>query len=231
MGPDFRVGIYYCPSDDDPLFAAGTTWLGRDPSGETSVGQPAFPGIDEVTAEARGYGFHATLKPPMRLADGRTWDALLAATRELAAGIAPFALPALAVTDLHGFLALRETSFCAPLQALADACVVRLDQFRAPPSGAELARRRRTRLTEAQDAMLVRFGYPYVLDTWFFHMTLTRRLTADEHLTWRPLAERYFETAKGSQRTVNDICLFTQTGSDQPFVIAARVPLKAPVRI
>ena len=31
MGPDFRVGIYYCPSEDDPLFIAGATWLGRDP--------------------------------------------------------------------------------------------------------------------------------------------------------------------------------------------------------
>jgi hypothetical protein len=155
---------------------------------------------------------------------------LLEAVHEVAAGIAPFALPALAVTDLHGFLALRETSFCDPLQALADACVVRLDSFRAPPSEAELARRRRTRLTGAQDAMLARFGYPYVLDTWFFHMTLTRKLTPDEHLTWRPLAERFFAAATGSQRMVTDICLFTQAGSGQPFVIAARVPLKAPVR-
>ena len=31
-----------------------------------------------------------------------------------------------------------------------------------------------------QDAMLVRWGYPYVFDTWFFHMTLTRRLSDAE---------------------------------------------------
>src|SRR3984957_5157277 len=226
MGPDARVGVYFCPDADDPLYRAGAEWLGRDPRHLETVAQPDIPGIEEVTAEARGYGFHATLKPPMRLADGCSWDGLLTATRELAARTTPFALPRLAVTDLHGFLALRETAFCPPLQALADACVERLDQFRAPPSEAELARRRRARLTDAQEAMLVRFGYPYVLDTWFFHMTLTRRLSAEEHATWHPAAERYFAAAVAVKRLVADVCLFTQAGPGEPFVITARVPLE-----
>ena len=225
MDPDARVGIYYCPHEDDPLFTAGAAWLGRDPLGIGRIAQPDIPGIDEVTAEARGYGFHATLKPPMRLAPGCSWDGLLTATRELAAQIAPFALPRLAVTDLHGFLALCEITFCPPLQALADTCVERLDVFRAPPSEAELDRRRRASLTEAQQAMLLRFGYPYVLSTWFFHMTLTRRLSATEHATWRPEVERYFEAAIAAPRTVMDICLFTQAGPGAPFVIAERVAL------
>ena len=225
MGPETRVGIYYCPRNDDPLFAAGAAWLGRDPTREGRMAQPDIPGIDEVTAEARGYGFHATLKPPMRLAEGCTWDELLTATHELATRIAPFTLPRLAVTDLHGFLALRETSECPPLQALADACVERLDRFRAPPAEAELARRRRAQLTAAQEAMLVRFGYPYVLNTWFFHMTLTRRLSATEHAEWRPAVERFFEAAIAMPRKVTDICLFTQAGPGAPFIIAERVAL------
>ena len=108
------------------------------------------PDIAEVTAEPRLYGFHATLKPPMRLADrparGTMWSRAAAA---LADRIAPFDLPPLAVQDLFGFLALRETAPSAPLQALADACVEHLDPFRAPPSEAELARRRRANLTAA----------------------------------------------------------------------------------
>jgi putative phosphonate metabolism protein len=225
MGPEARVGIYYCPREDDPLFAAGAAWLGRDPTSEDRMTQPDITGIDEVTAEARGYGFHATLKPPMRLAEGCTWDELLIATRELAAQCAPFVLPRLAVTDLHGFLALCEVAFCSPLQALADACVERLDRFRAPPAEAELARRRRAQLTAAQEAMLVRFGYPYVLNTWFFHMTLTRRLSTAEHAIWRPAVERYFKEAVAIRRTVTDICLFTQAGPGEPFVIAERIAL------
>jgi hypothetical protein len=226
MGPDARVGIYYCPREDDPLYAAGASWLGRDPSRVDPVVQPAIAGIEEITAEARGYGFHATLKPPMRLATGCSWHGLLTATHELAERIAPFELPPLAVTKLHGFLALRETEPCAPLQALADACVEQLDGYRRAPSEAELARRRRARLTEAQEAMLVRFGYPYVLETWFFHMTLTRRLSADEHLIWRPAAGRYFASAAGVKRMVTDVCLFTQAESGAPFVIATRVALR-----
>jgi putative phosphonate metabolism protein len=226
MGPDARVGVYYCPAEDDPLFVAGSAWLGRSPSGVEPVAQPAVPGIEEVTAEARGYGFHATLKPPMRLAAGCSWDSLLAATHAMAKRIAPFELPILAVANLHGFLALREKSVCPPLQALADACVQDLDQFRAPPSEAELARRRRAGLTEAQETMLVRFGYPYVLETWFFHMTLTRRLSADEHPVWRPAAERFFASATAKSRRVTDICLFTQAEAGAPFVIADRVALR-----
>ena len=47
------------------------------------------------------------------------------------------------------------------------------------PDPEEEAKRRvmERQVSEAQDVMLVRFGYPYVLDTWFFHMTLTRRLS------------------------------------------------------
>ena len=226
MPPDARVALYYCPPEDDPLYLAGAAWLGRDPATGAPTPQPDLAGIAEVTAEARGYGFHATLKPPMRLAPGCSWAGLLTATRETAARIAPFDLPPLAVHDLHGFLALRETEPSAELQALADACVEQLDGFRAAPSEAVRARRRRANLTPEQDAMLVRFGYPYVLETWFFHMTLTRRLSPEEHRVWRPAAERYFSKLAGVKRRVSDICLFTQTEPGAPFVIAERVPLR-----
>ncbi len=227
MGPDARVAIYYCPRDDDPLYAAGARWLGRDPAHVDRLLQPNLPGIEEVTAEARSYGFHATLKPPMRLAPGCTWYGLLTAVQTLAERIAPFELPLLAVTDLHGFLALRETHPCTALQALADVCVEGLDGYRAAASDAELARRRRARLTAAQEAMLIRFGYPYVLETWFFHMTLTRRLSAEEHLIWRPSATKHFADSIAARRVVTDICLFTQIAPGAPFVMAARVPLSA----
>lgn len=177
MGPDARVAVYYAPRPDDVLSADAAAWLGRDPASGATMPHPDIANIAEVTAEPRLYGFHATLKPPMRLASGRTLDDVVAAATALADRIAPFDLPALSVQDVFGFLALRETAPSAPLQALADACVEHLDAFRAPASEAELGRRRRGNLTARQDAMLVRWGYPYVFDTWFFHLTLTRRLS------------------------------------------------------
>jgi hypothetical protein len=130
------------------------------------------------------------------------------------------------VQDVFGFLALRETAANAPLQALADACVEQLDPFRAPPSEAELARRRRTNLMARQDAMLVRWGYPYVFDTWFFHMTLTRRLSPVEKQLFMPAAETYFARAIATPRRVSDICLFAQPAPGAPFIIRERLKLR-----
>jgi putative phosphonate metabolism protein len=226
MGPDARVALYYAPAVDDPLFAEAAVWLGRDPESGAPVPQPDIADIEEVTAEPRIYGFHATLKPPMRLAEGRQWFDVVQAADELAAGIAPFELPRLAVSDVHGFLALRETVDCPALQALADACVERLDPLRASITEAELARRRRAKLTAPQDEMLVRWGYPYVLDTWFFHMTLTRRLSAEEKRVFMPAAEAHLARAIGLARRVTDICLFVQAAPGEPFVIEERLKLR-----
>jgi hypothetical protein len=221
-----RVAIYYAPLPHDPLTALSSAWLGRDPVAGGAVAQPAVEGIGEFTAEPRVYGFHATLKPPMRLVDGANWAGFVAAVRAMAAGLAPFRLPTLAVADLRGFLALRETQACAPLQALADACVERVDSFRMPISADELARRRRSGLSAEQDVMLVRWGYPYVFGTWFFHMTLTRRLSDVEKALVLPAARAWFAPALAAERWVEDICLFTQAAPDAAFVLAERIQLR-----
>jgi putative phosphonate metabolism protein len=217
--------VYYAPQSDDVLFGDAARWLGRDPESDAAMPQPDVSEIAEITAEPRLYGFHATLKPPMRLAPERTWDELVAATAKLAKSISPFDLPPLSVQDLFGFLALRETEPSAPLQALADASVEQLDAFRAPPTEAELARRRRGGLTSRQDEMLLRWGYPYVFDTWFFHMTLTRRLNAEEKRVFLPATEAWFARAIAAPRRVGDICLFVQATRDAPFVISKRLTL------
>lgn len=226
MGPDARVAVYYAPRDDDRLFADAAEWLGRDPATDRATMQPAIANIAEVTAEPRVYGFHATLKPPMRLAAERSWDDVVAAATNLVTHAAPFDLPPLSVQDLFGFLALRENVPSAALQGLADACVEQLDPLRAPPSDAELARRRRANLSPRHDEMLVRWGYPYVFDTWFFHMTLTRRLSADEKRMFMPAAEAHFARAIAMSRRVEDICLFVQPSAGEPFVIRERLKLR-----
>ncbi len=226
-GSEARVAVYYGPPRDDALWLRGAEWLGRDPATDAACKQPSLPAIEEITAEARLYGFHCTLKPPMRLKPGIDWYALVDAAEKLARDIPAFTLPPLSVENLHGFLALRETAPNQEIQALADACVARLDEFRAPPSEAELARRRRSQLTPAQEKNLVCWGYPYVFDTWFFHMTLTRRLSPDEHAIYRPAAEAFFAAALAKPQLVTDICLFTQREPGAPFIVAQRLPLRA----
>ncbi len=226
FGPQARVALYYAPAADDPLWQAGTAWLGRDPASGAGCSQPPVAGLAAITAEARRYGFHATLKPPMRLRAGLGWADLRSAAAEIAAAVPVFTLPRLEVADLDGFLALRETTPCPPLQALADLSVAIADPLRAPPDRDELARRRASVRSPAQAANLVRWGYAHVFTAWFFHMTLTRRLDDAERARLQPQAEAYFAPALTVRRLVADIALFVQPDAAADFILTERFTLR-----
>ena len=221
-----RYAIYYAPATDDPLWAAGCAWLGRDPAGGAVGAPPDVTEIAALTASPRGYGFHATLKPPMRLREGTTRGDVLDALMDLAAAIPQFPLPQLAVRDLHGFLCLREAEPSTALQALSDAAVAGTDHLRAPPDQAELAKRRAGGLSPVRAANLQRWGYPDVFATWYFHMTLSRQLRPEEMATLRPKAEAWFAASLSIRRVVRDLCLYEQTAG-RPFQITERVRLAA----
>ena len=220
-----RVAVYYAPELDDPLWTAGNRWLGRDPETGATLSRPQLTGIPNLTNEPALYGLHATLKPPMRLAPGAAYEDFMASVSEVAARLQAFPLPPLAVENLDGFLALREQEPSPELQALADSVVTDLDGFRAQPEAAELARRRQHGLTEAEEAMLVRWGYPYVFQLWRFHITLSRRLDEAEMAEARPVAEAYFAEALNLPRRLTSLAVFTQRAPGQPFLVAQRVPL------
>jgi putative phosphonate metabolism protein len=220
-----RLALYWAPPVEDPLHALGSRWLGRDAETGATLAQPSLPGLDiaALTADPRGYGLHATLKPPFRLTG--SYAAARAAAMDLAARTPPFALPPLAVRDLKGFLALRETAPCPALHAFADACVEALDAHRAPPTEEELARRKRASLSPTQLALLDRWGYPYVFGEFFFHVTLTRRLTPEERDVVLPAVTEFLGEAPAQPRRVTQLCLFTQAAPGAPFLIAERLPL------
>ena len=223
-----RVALYRAPECGDPLGHLGNAWLGRDPELNVTLAQPDIPGIEEMTQAPRVYGFHATLRPPMRLATG--WDEFFDCASALARAKTPFDLPPLRVADLSGFLALREQAPCPALDALADACVRATDPHRRRASPAEIAQRRGPGLPPEQDALLLRWGYPHVLQHWRFHMTLTRRLDAAEMAYMRPAAEAHFAGVLGASRRVSEICIFAQRedsgDTPAPFLIAHRLRLR-----
>lgn len=221
-----RVALYYAPAADDPLAQAGAAWLGRDAETGAARPQPGLPGLAALTADARRYGFHATLKPPMRLRPGTRWADVMLGVERVAACVPAFDLPSLMVADLDGFLALREARPSPELQALADVCVAGLDPWREPPDAAELASRRRHGLPPAQEATLLAWGYPHAFATWRFHMTLTRRLDAAERERVQPAAQAHFAPALALPRRVAAICVFTQALPGDAFLLAERVALQ-----
>jgi putative phosphonate metabolism protein len=224
-----RYAVYFAPEPGSNLARFGATWLGYDVAIGRAVAQPSVTEIDPerlhaITAEPRRYGFHATLKPPFALADGTEAEALAAAVA-LANGIVAFTAPRLHLTRISGFLALTLSERCASMHDLADRCVSELDRFRAPPSAAELERRRRANLTARQDALLARWGYPYVMEEFRFHMTLTARLDAEEGAIVRAALAPLVAPLCESPLAIDAISLFHQEGAEAPFRLLERYKL------
>lgn len=220
MSPDrydhARYALYFAPHATAPLGAAASGWF-QDPENE------AF------TVSPRHYGFHATLKPPFALADGRTVEELLTALASFAARQNAFRLPPLRVSELGQFLALTLTEPCASLNRLADSLVEAFDSFRRPPSEEELALRRQAPLTVRQRELLDQWGYPYVFDQWQFHMTLTSSLSdATARAKLLDKLTTHFASALAAPLDLEDLCLFTQPTRQTPFTLSHRFPCSRP---
>jgi hypothetical protein len=206
-----RYALYFLPEKDSALDRLGRAWIDSLPA--------------DLTAEARVYGFHATLKAPFRLADDQSEAALRAACAAFAATQAPLTEVPPALALLHDFYALPPGAPSTALQTLAAECVRRFDAFRAPLSQAEMAKRLRTPLTPRQRQLLDLWGYPYVLDEYRFHLTLTRRLAPAE----LPAVERVLlpltAEAVAEPLAVRSLCLMHQPPGGS-FSLLARYPLE-----
>jgi len=228
-----RYGVYYAPEEDEPLWALGSAWLGRDAVSGATVPQPEAGGFSPaalaaLTGEPRRYGLHATVKAPFHLAEGCGEADLLDAVEEFAAAEAPFELPGLAVGRLGNFLALLPTEPCLPLHEMAGRCVCGLDRFRAPPTAAELARRRVETLLPREREYLRVWGYPYVLEAYRFHITLSDSITdAGLRSDLFEAARSFFGPACGRAVPVRGVCVFAQTAAGAPFLLTRRFNFQA----
>ncbi len=165
-----------------PLSDFGSAWLGWNAATGERPDAPIVHGLPmpahEITATPRKYGLHGTIKPPFRIAEGRSHDHLHDALAGFCATRAPVVLDGLALTRLGRFLALTPVGDTDALSGLAAAAVCDLDPFRAPLTTGDLAKRRNSRLSPRQDALLTTWGYPYVMEQFRFHITLTGKLDA-----------------------------------------------------
>lgn len=222
-----RFAVYYTPGPG--AFAdAAACWLGWDSAAGRAVPQPDLPALPrslpEVTATPRKYGFHGTLKPPFRLAPGTDAQGLAAAAAALAARIAPVAVPGLAMRRLGSFLALVPEDGGAALAPLASDVVASLDRFRAPLTEAEIARRRPDRLSPRQRDLLDRFGYPFVMDEFRFHLTLTGPLDGAEGDALAEAATAHFAGNLPRPFRLDALTVLGE-GADGRFRVIARHPL------
>jgi putative phosphonate metabolism protein len=225
-----RYAIYYAAAPGTALDRFGAHLLGCDAFSGEALPFPdgivqAIPDWREITSDPRKYGFHATLKAPMALADGKTEAELLAACESLARS--PRAIPVIkpVVNEIGDFIALVPSQRSVELEQLAADAVSAFDGFRAPLTPADHARRNPERLTPRQRDYLDRWGYPYVMEEFRFHMTLTGRLPDERRKTVLAELRRRFSELKLAELAIDAIAVFRQPDASSRFRIVQRFEL------
>lgn len=170
-----RYAIYYAAEPGSALNGFGAALTGYD--AYTGEDLPFPDGLPpdwrDLTQTPGNYGFHATLKAPMALAAGRAESQIIAACELFADAARPVPLIRPVIASIGGFAAVVADKPSEELQELAAEAVRAFDFFRAPLTEADRARRNPGKLTPRQREYLERWGYPYVMDEFRFHMTLT----------------------------------------------------------
>lgn len=230
-----RYALYFTPPPG-ALADCAARWLGWDPADGVRIAHPELDGlpapVSRITATPRKYGFHGTFKAPFRLAAGQTGEALVAGVRAFAAQTASVTIPGLTVAPLGRFVALvpdassgASSAASSPeLAALAARIVAQFEQFRAPLGEDDIARRRTAGLTPQQDALLLRWGYPHVMEDFRFHMTLSGSLTPQDAATLAGRLRPHFEPVLPRPFPIDAITI-SREGADGFFRTAHRIAL------
>jgi hypothetical protein len=182
----------------------------------------------QVTAAPRRYGWHATLKAPFTLAPGADVAQLRAALQTIAASTRSFEMSRLKVALLDDFLALVPTPHSAEANAVAARCVMELHPLAALLSATELQRRRQAPLSPAQDALLMRWGYPFVLDEFQLHCSLTgslKHLNSQQVHNLQQAAQDWF--GKLPPCNFESLALFAEPTQGADFVLQEHFRLAA----
>ncbi|MBA4783316.1 MAG: DUF1045 domain-containing protein [Rhizobiales bacterium] len=212
-----RYAIYYTPPENTGLATRARLWLGRNPFDGSACRKP-HDFADEIAAPCR-YGFHATLKAPFRLAEGYTEAHLMAAFRAFAARQKPVFLNTLLLARLDAFFALVPGARSTDLQDLADTTVATFEPFRAALRDDEIARRKPEKLTPRQRAYLASWGYPYVLEEFRFHLTVSGPVSDARAAVLEAALQHHFSPDIGQPLILDMIALFVEPEPGADFII------------
>jgi hypothetical protein len=229
QGP--RYAIYFVPAAQSALYRYGSSVLGYDCYTGQAVDFPraAAGGAvnwNELGQEPRRYGFHATLKAPFYLLPSHGEAQLIKAMQDFARlGHAALSFEP-EVRLLNGFFAVMPAKTVPAVDALAASCTTIFDAFRAPITPQDRARLMALQLTESQVRNLDRWGFPYVLADFRFHMTLTGKVPAARRRTiLADLQKGLRRTRIGGPIALDRLALLKQETRDAAFRVIGEVAL------
>jgi hypothetical protein len=221
MQAPFRHAAYYAPAPQSLEWDLGSQWLGRCAHQLQTLEPPRWNELnaelfEKLTLSPRLYGWHATLKAPFELNPGFMSEDVQKAFQELARNtVSSFHLP-IKLTELGDFLALVPSHPSLELQKLAEDCVTQLHSLALPLSKSELQRRSGSGLNDRQTNLLHEWGYPFVMDQFKFHMTLSGSLkNVDPQLKidLKAAAQEWFAPILKNGLSIDAVTWFSQ---DQP---------------
>jgi len=222
----YRIALYFAPDATSPLWLKAAQWLGRDAltgaeyAGD--IGGISRAEILEKSASARRYAFHATIKSPMQLAPGRSEAELADALAAFAAAHAPLAIGRLKLARLDGFLALIPADQPQALTNFAATVVETFEPFRAEVSAADKAKRNASgKLSPRQLELLDHYGYPYVMEQFQFHMTLTDRLSDADGDRFEAALRGHFGALAEADTMLDRLSLYHEPTPGAPFTRGA----------
>ncbi|MBC3862776.1 DUF1045 domain-containing protein [Undibacterium jejuense] len=223
-----RYALYFAPEQDSKWWHAGCQWLGRDPETSDSIEQIRIPSVlpnvlQNLTKDARRYGFHATLKAPFRLAPGHQVEDLEMALRAFCRRQQATEVPSPQLEWMGDFLAIRPVGDTSLLNQLAMQCVSQFDHLRAALKPEELARRQQQQLSARQLRLLQHWGYPYTAEEYRFHMTITDSLNNTDSVdAMLKAAGRHFDI--GEPLVIRSIALFHEAHPGENLRLLRRYP-------
>ena len=219
-----RYAIYYIAPHGSVLDRFGSELLGYDAWTGDDLSFPQYatrtaPDWRKLTVDPRKYGYHATLKAPFTLARGTTEAELTIACAAFAdkRRLIPVIIPIIA--SIRDFIAVLPAQRSDKLQQLAQDCVTAFDGFRAPLTEGDRARRNPHELTLRQRDYLDRWGYPYVMEEFRFHMTLTGPLSPAQRKPIQAMLRDRFSVTKIATLAIDRIALFRQNDTSDRFRI------------
>ena len=228
IGP--RYAVYYAPEPGSPLDTFGRTWFDGTLNGNAAAIAKLNPKrLAELSESSRRYGFHGTLKPPFALNPSTTLESLLNAARVLARILTPVEIPPLELAIIGKFIALTPTTQSASLEKLSAACVRAFEAFRVPLTDEQLKSYKLNKLTVHQEQMLEHWGYPYVMEEFRFHISVTDRID-DPHEREEIIdaLEKLAGPILGKPTTVREITVFSQAAMNEPMIPIERIPFGRP---